>query len=425
MDAHEKTTSMRYDQCRKIVVCARDSREVLMPDSRFTSLVLQGPAGMGDVWGLIRHDVAVIVLVDCIQHGGASVWHREILDALDHGITIIGAGGVGALKAVELDGSGMLGVGWVYSQYLHGGIEKDDEVCASADGLSLVDIRYTLDMLVRNGNISIQQHYTILSRMQGVHYTRRTLKKWQAILEELQIELPADSARPLDVKHVDAQIALNMAMDCLRQQETGDTFAGRLPDRKWQWLRTSSMYQSYVFPEGVVRGYHFAESLGRQLGMLHFHTLSEKFFILQWLKEHSLLCPRSYVDLFLRSRAHMFQNDRYLLANGLTASELTGLLTETATVQWARENKRQIFQQHLGQQTDSYAHAWALEHGVTSPEHNETGAWVIAQGPEYFGFNWDYDAALLKQLQLDGKMAQYARQQLDSMPQKLDGSIHV
>ena len=90
----------------------------------------------------------------------ASVWHREILWALSQGVHVFGAASMGALRAAELDGFGMRGVGRIYAAYRDGcwpgydeAFEDDDEVAVihappEAGGLPLsdamVDLRDTL-----------------------------------------------------------------------------------------------------------------------------------------------------------------------------------------------------------------------------------------------------------------------------------------
>ena len=52
-----------------------------------------------------------IGIIDGVFLDVASVWHREILWALSQGVHVFGAASMGALRAAELDGFGMRGVG--------------------------------------------------------------------------------------------------------------------------------------------------------------------------------------------------------------------------------------------------------------------------------------------------------------------------
>jgi hypothetical protein len=66
--------------------------------------------------------------VDGVFGTAPSVWHKEILDALDHGIAVFGAASLGALRAAELHGFGMEGVGTVFAAYRDGRQTRDDAV---------------------------------------------------------------------------------------------------------------------------------------------------------------------------------------------------------------------------------------------------------------------------------------------------------
>lgn len=86
------------------------------------------PARQGDLRGAIAGGPAAIGLVDGLFEAVPTVWHNEILEALDRGIPVFGAASIGALRAAELDGHGMIGVGAVYAAYRDGVLEDDDEV---------------------------------------------------------------------------------------------------------------------------------------------------------------------------------------------------------------------------------------------------------------------------------------------------------
>src|SRR5262245_41157023 len=86
------------------------------------------PARMGDIYQLLGTGVRIIVLIDGVFHRTASVWQREIVDALDNDIAVIGASSMGALRAAELYSFGMVGRGTIFEWYRDGVIVGDDEV---------------------------------------------------------------------------------------------------------------------------------------------------------------------------------------------------------------------------------------------------------------------------------------------------------
>ena len=394
---------------KKIVVCSERYNDILSQKNSDPRVVFRGPAAMGDIWGLIRQDVSTVIIIDCSHSGGASAWHREIIDALHAGITIIGAGGTGALRAVELAGSAILGVGWVHEQYLKGELESDDELLDSTDGLALVDVRFALDGLLAQNKLSRQKQKSILAEMKALHYTKRTQQNLLKILDNHQVDGSEGLSPPLNIRLRDAHAAMDLAFHPPGGHDTTVTVEKTVTSHPWQWFRTSNMHLSFVFPEGVVRGYEIFGVLEKRVGKKYFHALSEEFFTHQWLKEHALNCPPPYLENSLNKSSHLFHDDEFLLTNGLTSHELEQLFLASATIQWAKKNRVQLLSRYHGKTVENYAHAWGIEHGIRFPADQKAATWIIDKGPEYFGFNWVYSAALMKKLQLEGDVAGYAK----------------
>ena len=120
------------------------------------------PAHQGDIYRAVRAlRPAVLGLIDGRFLDTGAVWHREILWALCEGVHVFGAASMGALRAAELAGFGMRGVGQVFAAYRDGlwpgepdPFEDDDEVAvihappeAGCVALSdaMVDLRAILD----------------------------------------------------------------------------------------------------------------------------------------------------------------------------------------------------------------------------------------------------------------------------------------
>jgi TfuA protein len=81
----------------------------------------------------------------------------EILRAIARGVDVRGSSSIGALRAAELHGCGMAGVGWVYDSYRANRIAGLDEIAVIYDPQSyrpltipLVNIRFCLDRLVES-----------------------------------------------------------------------------------------------------------------------------------------------------------------------------------------------------------------------------------------------------------------------------------
>ena len=73
------------------------------------------PIRRGDLAGIDDYDIVVIIDGEFGQN--LSVSPKEILSVLEQGKTVIGASSMGALRASELDRSGMIGTGWVYDRF--------------------------------------------------------------------------------------------------------------------------------------------------------------------------------------------------------------------------------------------------------------------------------------------------------------------
>ena len=69
------------------------------------------PAKRGDILLAVESGATVICLIDGVFHQDSAVGHREILHALKHGVRVIGASSMGALRAAEMDTFGMEGIG--------------------------------------------------------------------------------------------------------------------------------------------------------------------------------------------------------------------------------------------------------------------------------------------------------------------------
>jgi hypothetical protein len=98
-----------------------DARKILDAD-------FHPPVARDDISALLNDPPDIIGIIDGVFHQKPAVSHREILQALKAGVTVIGGSSMGALRAAELDYAGMIGIGTVYQKYRDGKIESDDDV---------------------------------------------------------------------------------------------------------------------------------------------------------------------------------------------------------------------------------------------------------------------------------------------------------
>lgn len=194
--------------------CDLATARALLPSAEF-----RPPAARGDIEAAADGGASVIVLIDGVFLQNCAVGHREVLGVLRRGVTVIGASSMGALRAAELDGFGMVGVGEVYRRYRSGEIESDDEVALVYDPESgyalsepLVNVRATLEAAVAGGAITQEDARAVLSAAQGLYFPDRT---WPGILRRSGIPDAAREALarmpPVDLKRADALAALEYA----------------------------------------------------------------------------------------------------------------------------------------------------------------------------------------------------------------------
>jgi hypothetical protein len=125
-----------------------DAREIL-------DAVYLPPVQQADLISALRtYRPDVVGLIDGEFGQALSVWHKEILFALQEGVRIYGASSMGALRAAEADVFGMIGVGRIYRMFRDGELTDDDEVAVAHGRVDagyrllsepMVNIRATLE----------------------------------------------------------------------------------------------------------------------------------------------------------------------------------------------------------------------------------------------------------------------------------------
>ena len=201
---------------------------------------LSGPARQGDVWRALRLRPRAIALIDGVFEAAPSVWHHELLDALDAGVLVFGAASMGALRAAELQRQGMIGVGRVFARF-QGGLADDADVALLHAGrehgwrpltVPLVNAEHALEAAAQAAVLTRPELKRALAAARALQYQLRT---WESLLTEAR--LPAASrarwqafaATGLpDLKADDARLCLREAARAAAAQRAG---AGRPPAR--------------------------------------------------------------------------------------------------------------------------------------------------------------------------------------------------
>jgi hypothetical protein len=142
------------------------------------------PVRCGDVLRVRRLKPRAVAIVDGLFESVASVWHKEILLALEDGIAVYGATSMGALRAAELEPFGMIGIGTIFEAYRDGVYTDDDEVALlhgpagrgyPAMSEPMVNIRATVAKAVAAGVIGPASAARVIGCAKDTFYQERSL----------------------------------------------------------------------------------------------------------------------------------------------------------------------------------------------------------------------------------------------------------
>lgn len=152
---------------------------------RACEVEIRPPVEQGDLLRLLPHPPEIVAIIDGRFGGTPAVTHKEILLLRERGTTILGAGSMGALRAAELDGLGMEGVGDVWRLFRDGQLESDDEValvhateeyrCAPMSE-ALVSIRHRMRAAVDAGILTPTRARLLVDVARAQPYARRTVE---------------------------------------------------------------------------------------------------------------------------------------------------------------------------------------------------------------------------------------------------------
>jgi hypothetical protein len=141
------------------------------------------PIKRGDL-AAVDDDYDIFVILDGEFGQSMSVSPKEILAVLDRGKTVIGAASMGALRASELDRSGMIGVGWVYDHFRRCAVRRDADVALVYSPFDfkpitvpMVDLEYWMEQVSTAGLIRNQERAVLLKTARNIFFADRTLDR--------------------------------------------------------------------------------------------------------------------------------------------------------------------------------------------------------------------------------------------------------
>jgi len=142
------------------------------------------PAAQSDLLSVVEQSRPdAIALIDGVFTQALSVWHKEILYALERGVAVYGASSMGALRIAETAAFGAVGVGRIYEGYAGGALTDDDEVAvvhATTDwgyrclSEAMVNIRASLAAARDAGVIDPEAHDRLVGLAKARFYPKRS-----------------------------------------------------------------------------------------------------------------------------------------------------------------------------------------------------------------------------------------------------------
>ncbi len=189
----------------------------------------RGPAAAGDAVRLAAVPPRAVALIDGLFDQHPAIRHKELLELIALGVTVIGAASQGALRAAELQAFGMIGVGRIFAAFAKGRLVSDDEVAVlhgpadygwRALTEPLVNVRATLARAARARVIGAPAARRVIEAARRIHYAERA---WPGVLraagdggdlaaaevEALRAWLPAGR---VDLKRADALAGVDHAL---------------------------------------------------------------------------------------------------------------------------------------------------------------------------------------------------------------------
>ena len=161
--------SLSFDEAREIL----DSHDDV-------EVIYKRPIKRGDLGHDMKENPDIIGIIDGVFHQNSSVGHKEILNVINSGVTVVGASSMGALRASELDSLGMTGIGYVYEQYATGKVASDDDVAVMLDSETLealseplINMNYVFTNAVSENIITQEQKDELIKIAKSTFYPKR------------------------------------------------------------------------------------------------------------------------------------------------------------------------------------------------------------------------------------------------------------
>jgi hypothetical protein len=207
--------SLSFDEAKEIL----DSHDDV-------EVIYKRPIKRGDLGHDIKENPDIIGIIDGVFHQNSSVGHKEILNVINKGITVVGASSMGALRASELDTLGMTGIGYVYEQYATGKVASDDDVAVMLDSETLealseplINMEYVFENAVRENIITENQKDELIKIAKSTFYPKRNYSQTlssSSLDDETKSKLIDFIRRSVDIKREDAKELIIYIADMIK-----------------------------------------------------------------------------------------------------------------------------------------------------------------------------------------------------------------
>ena len=161
-----------------------DEAKDILDSTDDVEVIYKRPIQRGDLGHALKEHPDIIAIIDGVFHQNSAVGHKEILNAMKSGVKVYGASSMGALRASELDTLGMVGVGYVYTQYTTGEVDSDDDVAVMLDSetleaisVPLINMKYVFTNAVSEGIITDDEKDELLKISKKTYYPQRNYAK--------------------------------------------------------------------------------------------------------------------------------------------------------------------------------------------------------------------------------------------------------
>lgn len=206
--------SLPFDEAREIL----DSHDDV-------EVIYKRPIKRGDLGHDIKENPDIIGIIDGVFHQNSSVGHKEILNVLDKGVTVVGASSMGALRASEMDSLGMIGIGYVYEQYATGKVASDDDVAVMLDSDTLealseplINMDYVFTNAVSENIITETQKDELIEIAKSTFYPKRNYSQTpnsSSLDDETKNKLINFIRTSADIKKEDAKELIRYIVDLI------------------------------------------------------------------------------------------------------------------------------------------------------------------------------------------------------------------